>query len=248
MGKRPALTGDIANIAHFQAHLLAYFPYDAVLNGLAWLDEASQGTVNTWKKARRTRQKDFIATGNQHDHAGRQTGIVAQPTIMAFHGPLTVDRCQRFATGPAKPVFPCPGRNLPGIAKQSRVFGISVEQMLAKALPLAARQIRLISELSQIHRHSVVIPKPIFGHCRQSLLAYPGVRKQRPLGIQKKTTRTLQYNPRARQTGRNTARLPACVHQQATANLSASTLRSASSRTSLRDAPRSEERRGGKER
>ncbi|MNJ68664.1 hypothetical protein D3C77_649310 [compost metagenome] len=90
--ERPALAGDIAHIAHLQAHLFAYLPHNALFDALTRFDETGQGAVDAREKARRARQKNFVAARDQHDHAGRQTRVVVQPAIHTLHGPLAFDR------------------------------------------------------------------------------------------------------------------------------------------------------------
>ena len=183
MGKRPALTAHVLDIADFQLHFFVNFADQAVFGRLTRLGKPRQRAVDPGDKARRPRQQDLVATGHQHNHARRDARVAAQVTSLAEHRPLPRHLDHGLAATATKTVFPRPGADLRGIGQHFVQPVIALQHEAAQALPTASRHVAGGIEFEQVHRLAVKMADTVFGEHRQVLALEPFPREQRAIGV-----------------------------------------------------------------
>src|SRR5689334_40305 len=75
MWKGPRLAREIFEAVHLDADFLAHLAVDAILDGLARLDEARERAVHRAREARRAREQDLAAADHQRHHRRRHPWI-----------------------------------------------------------------------------------------------------------------------------------------------------------------------------
>src|SRR5690606_37720611 len=156
---------------------------------------------------------------------------------VAAHGPLVAGRLLRLATAPAKAVLLGPGQDLAGETERRRHASVAFQQATTQAEPLAVgRQVRVIGEPPDAQRLIPPVTQPELQQGLQTAGLGPAPGEQRPSRTLRESPGALQQHPAAHLFRGDAGGPP--LHQQATGNPSACTLRSARSSTSSRGSPR----------